>query len=380
LRYFQNAVAPATFVRLCPLLTECLHEAGVLPKHSTFPGDPAARGVTISHDIMLHQARSRMRCSHVCATCYQKAPRPCPAREAGKPGCDCTGEDCKTACHLATPLDPEARSIYYSGRNKHDEPNGEKSKGKLVFGYASNPDRLLDDRFAVAWTVRTDLHAANADERALFPASFAQLQRDLGGRPIGEVLADAAVGFEVCLLPIWQAGALRMVDTRADKDDPKPATQHRRSYDDHGHPLCVHGYTLQSNGHDYARQRTKWCCEKACLNAGPDGAPPNPPDCPWLAAEHKHGQVVNIGFAMPDGSPRLAREVPHGSPTWKVRYGRRNLSESRNGSMEHMGLKRLPCHGIQRGLREVATADFLVNLHTLSSLVCQATDLAAQAA
>jgi hypothetical protein len=34
-----------------------LHQADLLPDHSTFPADPPNRGVTISHDLMLHQAR-----------------------------------------------------------------------------------------------------------------------------------------------------------------------------------------------------------------------------------------------------------------------------------------------------------------------------------
>jgi hypothetical protein len=90
--------------------------------------------------------------------------------------------------------------------------------------------------------------------------------------------------------------------------------------------------------------------------------------------------VVNVGRTLPDGSLRLAREVPYGSPTWKKRYGRRNLSESRNGSLETMGLKRLPSFGLTRGRKEIAVADFLVNLHTLARLVHQATTLAFKAA
>lgn len=37
-----------------------------------FPGDPPQRGVTISHDLMLHEARSRMRCPFVTETCYHE--------------------------------------------------------------------------------------------------------------------------------------------------------------------------------------------------------------------------------------------------------------------------------------------------------------------
>ena len=65
---------------------------------------------------------------------------------------------------------------------------------------------------------------------------------------------------------------------------------------------------------------------------------------------------------------RLAREVPYGSAAWKARYGRRNLSESRNASLEGMGLKRLSTSGLAHGRQEIAIADFLENLRTLGRL------------
>ncbi len=74
LRYFFDAVQPETCEALCPLSIDMLHTAGLLPDHSTFPGDPAERGVSVSHDIMLHEARSNMGCSQVTETCYQPAP------------------------------------------------------------------------------------------------------------------------------------------------------------------------------------------------------------------------------------------------------------------------------------------------------------------
>jgi len=384
LRYFFSTVGEEVFDQLCPLFIDLLHEADLLPKHSTYPGDPPHRGVTISHDIMLHQARSKMRCPQVTDTCYQPAPRPCPAREAGKEGCECTQAACAQICRRATPLDREARYIHYTGRNKQaDLPQGEQRRGRDVYGYASNPDRLIDDRLACAWTMRTGLHPANADERDLFPKSFTYLLKRFPYLELGEMLADAALGYEVCLNPIWEAGALRMVDIRAAPGDDDPAVQLERGYDEKGHPLCVHGYKMRSNGYDYDRRRTKWCCEKVCLAPQDDEAghnSPRPaPDCPYQAPEHKHGQVVNVGRALPDGCVRLARDVPYGSEAWKKRYGRRSLSESRNGTLEGMGLKRLPSCGLSRGFKEVAIGDFLDNLRTLGRLVQEATTLALKA-
>jgi hypothetical protein len=386
LRYFFCTLGPQVFEEMCPLFADMLRQAGLLPEQSTFPGDPPERGVSISHDIMLHEARSCMRCGQVTDTCYQPAPRPCPALGLGRAGCDCTDPACAQACCWTTPLDREARLIHYAGRNKYaDLPTAPDTHGRNVYGYASNPDRLLDDRFACAWTIRTSLHPANSDERKLFPASFAQHRTRFPTLKIGELLADAALGFQDCLDPIWEAGALRMVDIRAAEGDDDRPRQLERGYDHQGHPVCVHGYPMRSNGHDYGRRRTKWCCHQVCLPAlaGPgkppaDGstAQPAPPECPYQAAQHPYGQVVNVGRTLPDGSIRLAREVPYASPTWKQRYGRRNLSESRNGSLEHLGLKRMPSFGLTGARKENATADLLGNLHTLGRLVQEATTLA----
>lgn len=208
---------------------------------------------------------------------------------------------------------------------------------------------------------------------AMPPYTFGYVRERFPYLDIGEVLADAALGYRDCLDPIWEAGTLRMVDIRAAEGDADPAVQLQRGYDEKGHPLCIHGYLVQSNGHDYERRRTRWCCEKVCLTgrAAPVGAdPPHPaPDCPYQAPERKHGQVVKVRRTLPDGNLRLAREVPYGTERWKKRYGRRNLSESRNGSLEGMGLKRLPNFGLGRNRKEMAIADFLVNLRTLGRLV-----------
>jgi len=381
LRYFFCTVGPQALEELCCLFTDLLHQAALLPDHSTFPGDPSTRGVSISHDIMLHVAHSRMRCGQVTDTCYRPAPRPCPAKAEDREGCDCTHPDCAEVCRWTTPLDPEARLIHYAGRNKYaDLPTLPGTRGRNVYGYASNPDRLLDDRFACAWTIRTGLYPANSDERSLFPSSFAQLRARFPYLKMGEFLADAALGFQDCLDPIWQSGALRMVDIRAAEGDDDRQRQVQRGYDDQGHPLCVHGYPMRSNGHDYRRRRTKWYCHQVCLappsqesQAQPQ---PPPPECPYQAARYKHGQVINVGRTLPDGSVRLAREIPYGSETWKLRYGRRNLSESRNGSVEHLGLKRLHSFGLTQGRKENAIVDFLGDLHTLGRLVHEATTLA----
>ena len=58
-------------------------------------------------DGMLHHAASRKRCSAVDETCYQPTspddPRPCPAQEKGRQGCDCDTIACAEVCQYTTP-------------------------------------------------------------------------------------------------------------------------------------------------------------------------------------------------------------------------------------------------------------------------------------
>jgi hypothetical protein len=379
LRYFFDTLGVARFEELCSLVADLVLKARLAPVRSTYPGDPPDRGVTISHDIMLHGAYSKMDCGQVHETCYQKAPRACPAKQAGMEGCDCGEKACQEHCRRATPRDPEGRLIHYDGDNKHAKPGRRRRAARNVYGYASNPDRLIDDRFACAWTLRTGLHPANSDERKLFPESFKQLRARFPSLPIGEVLGDAALSYDDCLNPIWEAGAWRMIAIRADDGDGSPTAQRQRGYDANGHPLCLHGYPMHPNGHDYLRRRTKWCCQKTCqLTAAQDPNRPAP-DCPWADPQHKHGQTVNVGHFLPDGSQRLAREVAYDSPEWHRRYGRRNNSESRNGNVEHMGVKRMTSCGLTRDRKENGLVDGLGNLRTLGRLVREATLLAIKA-
>lgn len=198
------------------------------------------------------------------------------------------------------------------------------------------------------------------------------------GLKIGEWLDDAGVGYGECLEAVWRLGAWRMIDIRAVPADRDPAAWRSRGYDADGRPLCAHGYPLRTNGYGAQRRRTKYPPEadaQVCRRQPRhEGEPVQPVrDCPYLDPERPLGVCVNVGLTLPDGSLRLAREVPHGSATWQARSGRRNLSESRTSQVEGLGLKRLPVCGLARATMEVHLADFLLNLHTLGRLVRGAT-------
>src|SRR4030042_2678066 len=139
------------------LQLDAFYQAGLLPAKPEADDDTK---VMLSFDSMLHQARSRLRCSSVKTGCYEPAPRPCPAKEKGKRGCECSDEDCAGVCHHATPRDPEARFIVYAGNNKRAKtsPNTPVETrqqrprvGRMVYGYYSYAGQLLEDHTTTYW-------------------------------------------------------------------------------------------------------------------------------------------------------------------------------------------------------------------------------------
>jgi hypothetical protein len=375
LRYFEGQLTPELQQEINALQLDVLYQAGLLPVKPDVE-DKA----TLSFDGMLHAARSHMRCSSVKASCYTPVPRPCPAREKGKQGCDCDDEACAVACRHATPLDPEARFIVYTGNNKRarTSPNTpiqtqeRRSRiSRMVYGYYSYAGQFLDDALATYWILPAAFGSATCGDPALFPGNFAYLQIRVPWLKIGEVLADAGACEQTCLDAIWNAGALRMVDICAHESDDDPDIRLARGYDENGHPLCPFGYVLRSNGYDHRRRRAKWRCAKRCQH---DPERPVPP-CDYLKSEYNHGYTTTIGRTHADDSVRLAREIPYGSPAWKERYGRRNSAESRNSVLERLGLKRMPVHGLASCHVTVLQGDFVANQRTLVRLIREATAL-----
>jgi hypothetical protein len=375
LRYFEGQLTPELQMEINALQVDALYQADLLPVKPDAEDDTTA---TLSFDGMLHEARSRMYCSSVKASCYESAPRPCPAKEKGKRGCACNEESCADVCQHATRRDPEARFIVYTGNNKRarTSPNAPVERRKrhsrvsrMVYGYYSYAGQLLDDELATYWTLPTAFGGATCGDPALFPGNLAYLQSRFPWLKMGEVLADAGACEQTCLDAIWAAGALRMVDICAHKSDDDPAIRLARGYDKNGHPLCPFGYVLRPNGYDYQRRRAKWRCAKRCQQD-----PERPaPLCDYLKAKHKHGYTLTVGRTHADGSVRLAREIAYGTPAWKERFGRRNCAESRNSILERLGLKRMPVHGMASCHVTVLQGDFVANQNTLVRLIREAT-------
>ncbi len=389
LRHFCQRVGADVFAELCPRFIDLLRAGGRFPERSTFPGDPGQRGVTVCQDGMLHPARHRHTCQLATDACFAPlaAPpgedgpptRPCRARAHNRPGCACTEPACHAQCNRASSCDPDARFIHYEAHARSarapDGPSRSSTRGTDVFGYRSLAERVLDDRFALAWTVHSDLYPANTDERTVFPDRVHALTKRFPDLSIGEWLDDAGVGYGECLDTLWELGALRMVDIRADASDQSVEACRTRGYDGHGRPLCPHGFPLRANGYDQGRRRATYICNQACRREPlEEGAPVHEvAGCPYLEPADSCGYLVHVGRTLPDGSTRLARDIPHGSAAWQERYGRRNLAESRNGQLEGMGLKRMRSFGEERCRKDVQVADFVINLRTLGRLVREAT-------
>jgi len=364
---------------------------GVMRQAQVF-SPPAWQAALLCPDGQLHDAASQVRCISVSQSCYQPCtpdhPRPCPAKEKERRGCDCDTLACAQVCCQATPRDREARYIWYTGTNqlehspnrstRKEQPEPENGAGR--YGYRSLPLRLADARRRFSVTLLDDLRPANQHEDLPSAALLLQLQDHYPALQVEAVAGDAGLGFESFLHTIYaRLHARRVVDQRQHLTDRDKRQWPTRGYDDRGRPICNYGYGLVSYGFERERQRQKWCCDKACL-AGKDPqvrldqvAYP-PPECPYQADEHLHGRVINVGERFGDASLRLARDLPVGSPTWKALYHRaRNAVEGRNARLEDWGLKRLPVYGLPRAKALLFLADVLDTLTTLARLVREAT-------
>lgn len=324
----EDGLIEVAIQRLNQLLAQSVAlfvEAGLLSPE-------ALKKAFICPDGMIHDAASRLRCASVTDTCYQPTsphhPRPCPAQEKERQGCDCDTTACAQVCRYATPRDPQARFVYYSGSNRTtDNPNqstdpaqANKKPGEARFGYRTIPLQLPDPIRRFSLVLLDDFLPAN--DREEIPATALLLQ-----------------------LPIF--------------------------YPD------LEIYALQANGFDFHRQRHKWACFHTCRSkttpiAPVAGATYPPDECPYL--DHPYGQLINLGERFKDGSIRLVRDIPVGTPAWKRIYHRaRNAAEGRHSAFESWGLKRLPVYGDLRGKALTFQADAWLNLTTLARLIREAT-------
>jgi len=343
-------------------------------------------------DGMLHPAASRMRCASVQESCYRPTtpdnPRPCPAKEKERQGCDGDTLACAHACRQATPRDAEARFVWYTGSNQPaSSPNrstepakkDKKKDGEPCYGYRSLPLLLADPSRRFHLTLLEDFLAANQREEVPGAALLLQLSHFYPDLRLDAVAGDAGFGYDVFLRTVYSLGAKRIVDLRAHTTDRNKAEWPVRGYDDRGRPVCPFGYAFTANGFDASRQRYKWFCAQTCLHGTEprvslDGVIYPPNECPHQKSTRPYGKILNLGERFANDSIRLVRDLPVGSTAWKRLYHRaRNASEARNATFEHWKLKRLPVYGGLRGKAFVYLADTWATLTTLARLVREAT-------
>ncbi len=398
LRMARNATLPAWLVQCADSLALSLLAIGLIPQHSTFPFDPPERGVGLALDSRLFAARSRMRCRHMNAHCFLPlGQRTCVAQAKGKEGCACDTPACQEHCRRATPRDPEAAYVHYAGSNQpKKQPAAEPGdadqtghgRGKDVFGYKDKTFAILDDRLFTYWPLVGPFAPANRNDHLQTIPGLENLRRRFPNLKIGEVTADAGEGYDEILAYFYdELHALRLVDQRASSSDEDPLTCLKRGYDALGVPLCPHGYRLAFNGHDYTRRNSKWVCRQLCRrqlrpdvalpdSATQDPAPAQAPDvlsCPYRDPAHPLGQVIRVGRTLPDGSLRLARDLPVDSPSFALRQDRQSYAESRNAGQKRRHLERSPWFGLTNSAKAAYLGDILTLALNLPRFIREAT-------
>jgi len=380
-----------------------IHDAGLVSQD-------AWQKALVCPDGMIHNAASRMRCAFVQDSCYQPLTpqhptRPCPAKEADIPrhGCACDSVACAQLCKQATARDPQARMVVYSGSNRSaDSPNqpttsppsagsptapapstpAHKKQGTLSYGYRSLPMQMADTQRRCSFVLLDDVLSAPEREENPSAALLRQVSTFYPSLHLDTTAGDAGLGYHAYLHTAYDLGVKRVVDLRADPTDKNKENWPTRGYDDKGRPVCCYGYALSANGYDVDRKRHKWICAQACRSEEPPRVPlPTvtypPVECPYRSPDHPNGRVINVGERFADGSIRLARDLPFGTPTWKHAYHQaRNAVEGRNSTLEMWGFKRLRVYGDLRAKAMIFQADVWLNLTTMARLIREATNAA----
>jgi hypothetical protein len=374
---------------------------GLVPTSSSFPGDSPKQGVTLSIDSQLIAARSRMHCRHQNPRCFlPPSQRTCAAQEAGEHKCDCDTDACAHHCRLATPRDPQAAYVFYSGSNQPTSSSnistsektekGDQStsrRGKHHFGYKSKGFNLVDDHLFTYWPISGPFASANRNDHLQTIPGLKDIRRRFPTLDIGEIIGDAGEGFDDILRFVHdELEALRTIVPRRHAEDKNPLSCLRRGYDAQGVPLCLHGYRLYFNGHDYQRRDSKWVCRQRCRHRSqPDVVPDSLLDqetqsaasCPYRDPQHPLGCVITVNCSFPNGDIRLARDFKVDSPTWKLRMGRQGYAEARNADQTRRGVKRSPWHGKANSAKASILADILTSALNVARFVREATLAAA---
>ena len=96
-------------------------------------------------------------------------------------------------------------------------------------------------------------------------------------------------------------------------------------------------------------------------------------NCPYRDPAQPLGQVVRVGRTLPDGSLRLARDLPVDSPSYALRQGRQSYAESRNAGQKRRHLERSPWFGWANSAKAACLGDILTLALNLPRFIREAT-------
>ena len=326
-------------------LMQGLMAYGLVPTHSTFPGDPPERGVSISIDSQLIEARSHMLCRHQTPACsISAAKRPCPAREKGKEGCACDTDACREHCRFATHRDPLAAYVYYSGSNQpgpnpnaakdpsQELPGAKGKRGKHHFGYKSKAFNLVDDRLFALWPITGPFTPANLNDHLTTLPGFQDLGHRFPNLLIGEVLGDAGEGYDEILSFVHDdLKALRTIRLLHQAGDDQPLTCLQRGGacpepakgSERPSPLPARLPPTQ--------QRTRLCTQHDQVGVPPDLSPPIPAGYPPTRATRTRAALpAVVPLCRSGSSPGLLAECRPVSAGWLHPPGPRSAGRLRS--------------------------------------------------
>ena len=95
--------------------------------------------------------------------------------------------------------------------------------------------------------------------------------------------------------------------------------------------------------------------------------------CPYRDPAQPVGRVIRVGLTLPDGSIRLARDLPVASPSYPLRQGRQSYAESRNAGQARRHLKRSPWYGLPNSAKATCLGDILILAGNVARFVREAT-------
>lgn len=187
---------------------------------------------------------------------------------------------------------------------------------------------------------------------------FAYLQAQLPALPINELVADAALGYVPCLGTVYDAPAIPIVDTAT------TAPTRGRVGSAATIAGCARSARTASPSPSMASTTRAYAPVGHAARSAP--APPTP-----RRAIVRTG-TRRIRWGWSNTSPAPSPPVSAQCPSWKTRYHSRRYAQPK-----HLGLVRIPSHGLDCARDDIAIADLLINLRNLARLVQQAMALTA---